>query len=315
MAMSPTKDEVIAGAQHKLAELQVLSKYLDPSRIAKSTDANWPKAPAPLVFWLWMSQSELIGQLATTPLLDSLEAMLVALDQRRWVTGAWRERLEKLLPPTKESGFDHYSGFRSALFELNLAFRLVAGDANVLIQPDGPDRACDLLVSDSAGPFLEVEYYAPQKGVRDMYQSQLVEAWDALVTGSGFPIVTLEPAITSSNAVVEALDDYLKVGNFPDKRQQLAAAKHPSLLAIRGYGLKPNIAEVLTTPKARDFASTIDPAAWSELPSSCLGLLYCLQADALSLTSPMAAVIPIDRQPSERITAYLKRCGALHADS
>lgn len=298
-----------------LSQLPELSKHLDRRRITASTESNWPSAPAPLVFWLWMSQSDLLGRLATEPLVRGLDGALRAFEDGRWVTGDWRSRIVKLLPPTSASGFDHYLNFRSALFELNLALRLVCNSV-VEVQPDGPERGCDLLVRDSNEPIGEVEAYAPAKGVREMYQRQLVDQWDALVSGKAIEVFdsasTPEDISLSPNAIVDALDDYFKLGNFAFKRQQLAAARNPSLIAIRAFGLTANLAEIATTPGAREFAARMDPAVWGELPDSCLGFLFSLQGDAPSPASPIAAVFAPGRRPDERLTAYLQRCGALH---
>jgi hypothetical protein len=313
-----TLDDVTSGAVAALATYPKIGSFLDEHRIKVSTEANWPDAPAPLVFWLWMSQSELLGRIPTASLLAGLEGMLRALEVDKWVTGDWRGRFKKLVPPRDKSGFDHYSNFRSALFELNLSFRLVCSSA-VTIQPDGPTRGCDLLIGDTNGPVAEVEVYAPQRGVREMYNQELVTNWSMLVGGDPVDLLASESdeAVRSSlnsTAVVDALDDFLKVGNFANKRKQLAAAQHPSLLAIRAFGLTTNLAEVATTPRARDFAGRIDPMAWDELPDSCLGLLFSLQGDIVNMGSPLAAVISPNRQLPRSIGEYLRRCGALHED-
>jgi len=310
-----TLDDVTNGAVAAIATYPKIGAFLDERRIRESTEANWPDAPAPLVFWLWMSQSDLLGRIATEPLVRGLEGALRAFEDGRWVKGDWRSRIVKLLPPKSASGFDHYLNFRSALFELNLALRLVCNSV-VEVQPDGPERGCDLLVRDSNQPIVEVEAYAPAKGVREMYQQQLVDQWDALVSGKAIEMFdsasTPEDISLSPNAIVDALDDYFKLGNFALKRQQLAAARNPSLIAIRAFGLTANLAEIATTPGAREFAARMDPAVWGELPDSCLGFLFSLQGDAPSPASPMATVFAPGRRPDERVTAYLQRCGALH---
>jgi hypothetical protein len=152
-----------------------------------------------------------------------------------------------------------------------------------------------------------------------MYNQELVTNWSMLVGGDPRDLAPSESdeaerSSLNPTAVGDALDDFLKVGNFANKRQQLAAAQHPSLLAIRAFGLTNDLAEVATTPNARDFAGRIDPMAWGELPDSCLGLLFSLQGDVVSTGSPLAAVIAPNRRLPRSIGEYLWRCGALHED-
>jgi len=185
-----TLDDVTNGAVAAIATYPKIGAFLDERRIRESTEANWPDAPAPLVFWLWMSQSELLGRIPTAALLAGLEGLLTALEVGTWVTGDWRGRVKKLVPPRDKSDFDHYSNFRSALFELNLSVRLVCS-STVTIQPDGPTRGCDLLIADANGPVAEVEAYAPQRGVRETYNQELVTNWSMLVGGD--PLDLLPP--------------------------------------------------------------------------------------------------------------------------
>jgi len=123
---------------------------------------------------------------------------------------------------------------------------------------------------------------------------------------------TPERITLSPTAVVDELNDYFKLGDFAFKRKQLAAARNPSLIAIRAYGLTGNLAEIATTPRARQLAAKMDHAVWDELSGSCLGFLFSLQGDAPSVASPLAAVLAPGRTPTARVAAYFRRCGAMH---
>jgi hypothetical protein len=117
-----------------------------------------------------MSQSDLLGRIETEPLVRGPEGALRAFEDGHWV--------------------------KSSCATLSCRFNLTV-----------PKGGCDLLVRDSDRPIVEVEAYAPAKGVREIYQRQLVDRWDALVSDNAIdsfdPASTPEHISLSPNAIVD----------------------------------------------------------------------------------------------------------------
>ena len=127
--------------------------------------------------------------------------------------GAWRERVRKLIPPRRPAGFDHYSGFVSSLFELILSVRLLATGFNIELRPDSSSPAGDLEVTSEEGRIVDVEAYAPQKGLQNQYAATVIDPWADLVSGTDAGVlhstpvtrVSIDPS-AASGAVLAGAD-------------------------------------------------------------------------------------------------------------
>lgn len=315
---NPSEDAVVDGALATRVQYPNLLKEVTANRINRSVRVNWPNVPPPLSFWLWMAGTDLTGRFGASECLLGLETILEIAKQDRWITGSWRSRFKKLIPPSKQAGFDHYSNFRGALFELNLAARLI--NATVIeVRPDGQAPACDLWVRRSGRVLVEVEALAPEKGLRQQYESELVQDWRALVIG-GPPDTNARPDASQSGvrritrdpeAMIKAVRNLIMTSNFSSKLAQLSSATHPALLAIRAYGVTADLTDVLVTPSGQILSDALSPDVWSQLPRECYGLIVCFQGDALKLASPMLFVPSPQARLDDVSWDYLASLGAI----
>ena len=317
-----TKEIVISRATDSLERFPYLRSRIDDRTVIRCVETAWPEPPAPLVFLLFVAGTNLDGKQSAEQVLASVEAILTLLTRTDAVSGAWRSRLNRVLPPRMGGTFeDHYVNFQSALFELVLAFRLVTAETNVKMNGEHNTSVCDLDIDLMGEKLFAVEAYAPRKGAELWYQDGVLTPWRGLVTGGAVAAardierprdMTIDP-----DAVVRALRDALTTTNFDQKRKQLASGEVPTLLAIRGYGLTRELHELSVLTPPLDIARRVGQEAWNRLPNRCLGVLLSLLGDVLKLdgpTSPAAFIPAPGRRVTQRAWAFLDRSQMLASD-
>jgi hypothetical protein len=320
-------DAVVTGAIEILADYPYLAAALPERRIRTSVEATWPDPPHPLIFWLYVAASSgLVGSGAARACVSSLEAIVALLKTTTFVSGAWQSRFSRLLPKPRAATYDDGTEFRSALFELIGAFRLVTTGTAVQLQGGGPTPSCDLLIGSAGTPFVGVEVYCPQKGAEAWYRDSVQQPWQSLISGDPLRIEDVEPApgrvvdiSMAPDAVGQALSRVLTDSNFQDqKARQLAAGDLPTLLMIRAYGLTRRFEELITAESSLALAGEIGAEAWARLPDQCNGILVAFLGDVLQdvvrRASPVAFVPSPRATISDAVWACLSDAGTLSKD-
>jgi hypothetical protein len=320
--MSPaplTVVDVADQANAVLSDFPYIARRIGQQKIIASVKATWPDPPAPLIYWLWVAgDSTFSGAAPARQELASLELILMALDHLQVVDGSWPSRVAKLYPPNGHAGKDHVTEFRSAQFELLLAFQLFREDVTITVQGDGGPPACDLIIVSGRTKIAAIEAYAPQKDIDDWYQRSVVMPWRTLIGApESEPVaprgpepvrdIFLDPA-----AVPLALSNILTDGNFSrQKVRQLASGDLPTLLAIRAYSLTSRLENLLTIESAQVLAAAISEEAWTCLPELCVGLLLCFTPDILGAGAHLMFLPAPGRSPDENLKNYLTNIGAM----
>jgi hypothetical protein len=280
------------------------------------------RPPAPLIYWLWVAgNQDLAGAAPARRELGSLEAILLALQHAQVVHGSWRSRVAKLRPPKGRAGKDHLTEFRSAQFELLLAFQLFCDETHVTLNPDGKTSSCDMTITTKGTNIAAVEAYAPQKDIDNWYERSVVTPWRELV-GTSRPAQAWEPTrenlrnmFINPAAVPAALSNILTNGNFPEqKARQLTSGDVPTLLAIRAYSLTNRLENLLTIRSAETLAKEITAEAWACLPEQCAGLLLCFTSDIVSILGgggPVFFLPAPNRTFDNNLMSYLRNIGAM----
>ncbi len=315
----PTAANVADKANAVLSDFPYIARRIEQQKIIASVTATWPDPPAPLIYWLWVAgDPTLSGAAPARQELASLELILVALHHLQVVGGSWPSRVAKLYPPKGHAGKDHVTEFRSAQFELLLAFQLFREDVTIIMQGDGGPPACDLIIESRGTKIAANEAYAPQKDIDDWYQRSVLMPWRGLI-GAPEPEpaapagpepmrdIFLDPA-----AVPLALSNILTDGNFPgQKARQLASGDGPTLLAIRAYSLTSRLENLLTIESAQALAAAISEEAWDRLPKQCAGLLLCFTPDILGAGGHLMFLPAPGRSPDEDLKNYLTNIQAM----
>lgn len=317
-----TLEGVIDTATQALKHFPRLRTRVRDEVVQRSVRGAWPEPPPPLLFLLFVAGSDLRGREGAEIVLTSLDQILALVERTDAVSGAWQSRVNRLLPPRKGGDFlDHYANFQSALFELVLAFRLLARETKVTLQGEGVVTVCDLGISRRGQALLGVEAYAPRKWSDEIYERQVASPWRVLLGES--PAAPVEPSrpvrdpSTNLHAVAEALSDILTSSNFEVKRRQLASGNQPTLLAVRGYGLTRRAAELAVVAPPLELAGRIRKEAWERLPSRCLGLLLSYLGDVLKVNgrpSPVAFIPAPGRVLPSAMWDYLDSADMLTTD-
>ena len=314
------QEEVAETALTTLHRYPYLDQRVPDDIIRQSLESTWPDPPAPLIYWLWVAGADVVDHQAAEVCVESLERILAMLQNSDIVRGAWPSRIGKLIPPRRRATFDHLAEFRSSLFELIAAYRLIAKDTKVVLESDGGPPGCDLTVVFRSKPLLGVEVYAPQKGARDWYEETIAQPWRALVGDTvSVEAITGVQDISLLDAASQALRNVLTDSNFQrQKAKQLAAGELPTLLMIRGYGLTKRLEEIVTTPTATELARRLGKEAWSCLPQQCggivLGFLGDVVQDVIRRQSPTMFVPAPNRVLADEVWEYLRRTGTLTRD-
>lgn len=316
MRTSPlTSGELVNAAYSTLRDFSRIATRLDRDRIEKSVTLTWPNPPSPLIYWLFVaSDDNFMGAASARNLLASLELMLKLLEFSSQIfSGSWKSRIGKLIPPkNKAVGKDHVTEFRAALFELLLAFRLLANDTVIEFQSD-TTIACDIVVSFLGTKVLSVEAYAPQKTVDIWYENGVAAPWRKLI-GADRDRERDEPQrepevpdiFVDSEAVPRALSNVLTDSNFKrQKARQLSSGSLPTLLAIRVYELIPRLHDLFAVRSADELAGAVPAEAWSKLPEGCIGLLLCFISDVLGESNYVMFLPAPGRVISAEVAAYL----------
>jgi hypothetical protein len=242
----------------------------------------------------------------------------MALYHLQVVGGSWPSRVAKPYPPKGHAGKDHVTEFRSAQFELLLAFQLFREGVTLILQGDGGPPACDLIVESRGTKIAAIESYAPQKDIDAWYQRSVVIPWRNLIgapepepaaPAGAEPVkdIFLNPA-----AVPLALSNILTDGNSPgQKARQLASGDVPTLLAIHAYSLISTLENLLTIESAQALAAAISEEAWARLPEQCAGLLLCFTPDILVAGGHLMFLPALGRSPDENLKNYFTNIKAM----
>lgn len=276
--------EVVDQATKACTAYLRISRILPPATIARSVSETWPDPPPPLVFWLWVAGSDLIGRETAEAYLKGFELMLALFEDRRFVGGSWQTRVKKVLPPRGAATFDHYRTLRSTLFEVLLACRLLVRDCQVQLESDNGPSFCDMTVKVHGSPIVRFEAYGPQRGLESWYEDGVLRPWREVALAESAPEAR-GPAVRDisidPDAFVKALASILTNSNFTPKAKQLSAGGLPTILAVRAYGLTERLEEVVTIPHVMELARRLGDQAWSCLPSQGQGILVSLLGDVL----------------------------------
>jgi len=199
-----------------------------------------------------------------------------------------------------------------------LACQLAAPGVTVDLLADGREPACDIALRRDDGVTVGlVEAYAPRKGGELWYTKYVDRPWRE-VTGQPTPHLPEEPPTSifiDPTAVTNALSNVLTDGNFPaQKARQLAAGDASTVLAIRAYGLVPDLKHLLAMPPPDTLANEITAEAWAQLPMRCSGLLLCFTTNELDLAGTGTNVfIPAPaRSIHKDLADYLQAVGVRH---
>jgi hypothetical protein len=135
----PSAPLTAVGVAHQanavLSDFPYIVRRIDQRKILASVTATWPDPRAPLIYWLWVAGGPtLSGAVPARQELASLELILMAFHHLQVVGGSWPSRVAKLYPPTGHAGKDHVTEFRSAQFELLVAFPLLREGVTITLQ-------------------------------------------------------------------------------------------------------------------------------------------------------------------------------------
>jgi hypothetical protein len=316
-----TVEKVSDGAISTLGSFPTIARYINGPRIESSVTLTWPAPAAPIIYWLWVAgNDDFPGAAPARNLLSSLEMILKLLENAPVFSGSWRSRAGKLFPPGSSAvGKDHLTEFRSALFELLLAFRLFGKDVVINFLPDTA-VACDLEVSSGGTGPVAVEAYAPQKAVDSWFEQGVATPWRSLIVGDevqedpeqelGEDPGKAREIFLDPDDVPRALSNVLTDSNFQkQKAKQLSSGDLPTLLAIRAYELIPRLENLLTIESADALVRSISGEAWSKLPQKCLGLLLCFISDVLGEAGYVMFLPAPGKNISPDVRRYLNDIG------
>lgn len=325
MATDIRAEEIIRAAAVNLSRFPLIAQFAvrgrPVDRISDAVNQSWPERPPELAFLLWVaSRSELLESTHANQILTRIEGLLHHAVVSRPGLGAWQSRAAKLMQlgsPDQRVRYSRHVGFRSALFELQLACRLGrSGYVAGLVS----DKKCspDVIVRNARGrDICSVEAYAPQKSTaRDLAEQEAV--WREVVEGAAYKqgIGRISTVSVSPTALPAALRELVSDPNFERKLRQLEGGVVPTVLAVLPWSLgRHGVTHLLPHLLGAD-RGEFGAEMFAGLPERCLGYLVCFfdllnEAVGLELLVAAGRTLPADvEELFDKVGAVTVRLGA-----
>jgi hypothetical protein len=305
-----TEGEIIRGALSALSSFPRIARLVirgSPEKsISEAVKHSWPELPPALVFHLWLCS---LGHTDSREVVDHIERVLKQVESSAAVSGAWRSRARKLMQ-TGSQQFEGHVALRSALFELQLGYRLGRNGYSVRFVSDKTGGA-DLIVCDADDRAVcAVEAYAPQKSVREDLE-YLQGDWGELVVGaSKGPTRDPSAILVSRTAVPDAIRDFVASPNSRRKLEQLGSGDLPTLLAMLAWALTPDGVTSLLPHLFGMDRNEFGPSVYEGLPERCLGVLLCFFDLALDGGTGLEFRVAPGRTMPEEVRKFVGEMGA-----